>query len=648
MGKAITVRGKTVEQAVEAALGILGLDLSDVRIHVTQTAETQESPDRTRLAEVIVTPIRYQAAIGGREDRPAGTHGISITSGRADVRTVAGAALPVIEAGKGVQVIVNGRKTDGGTRVSESDNVHLRTIDELTRAQLSITIREQGALALLSVTPGRKITRTVKNASYTDRLRVETEETAETVNDLSQQMIREACSQLGITAALDKRVLWEACETPVPYEAIIARGTFPKAGLDGDIEVQIDVDGGALAEEEARVDYREKAAVRFVQAGQLIAAVLPPVPGQAGKDVFGNEICEEDGKPADIQLGRNVVRTGNHLFAECPGKLSILRKDGCISIEIADSIALEEVDLASGNIRFDGDVTVAGSVTQGCVVDVTGRAVIGRDIRKSEVRAGREIKVGGHVSSSRLEAGFQLSGDEQYADRLSYILPGLQELGNVIRTVARLRQSGAGELEGQEVKKLIRTVLGGRYDAFLEELQPFLSLKAEGTHPEWQALQMDMYDLFVHTLHAGMEDGMQFLEFLHSAERLYDRYRVNFGQEPAELSLPYAVNSQLACSGTIHVTEQGLAQCTVHAKRDLRVDGICRGGELTGERSVSVKECGSKRGVQTVLKTSREGSIVIGIAHPGTVLIIGEEIHQVTKLLIGITARLENGVMTIR
>ncbi|GKV68315.1 hypothetical protein NCCP2716_08130 [Sporosarcina sp. NCCP-2716] len=648
MGKAITVRGKTVEQAVEAALGILGLGLSDVRIHVTQTAETQESPARTRLAEVVVTPVRYQAASGGRADRPAGTHGICITSGRADVQTVPGAPLPVIEAGEGVQVIVNGRKTDGGTPVSESDSVHIRTIDELTRAQLSITIREQGALALLSVTPGRKITRTVKDTPYADHLRVETEETAETVNDLSQQMIREACSQLGVTAALDKRVLWEACETTVPYEGIIARGTFPKAGLDGDIEVQIDVDGGTLAEEETRIDYREKTAVRFVQAGQLVAAVLPPVPGQSGEDIFGNEIPAEDGKPADILLGRNVARTGNHLFADCPGKLSILRKDGCISIEIADTIALDEVDLASGNVRFDGDVTVAGSVTQGCAVDVTGKAVIGKDVRKSAVKAGRGILVSGHVSSSRLEAGIRQSGDAMYAERLSSILPGLQSLRTVIITIARLRQAEAAELEGQEVKKLIRTVLGDRYDTFLEELQPFLSLKAEGVHPKWQELQMNLYHLFVHTLHAGVEDGQQFLGFLQSAEQLYDQYRAKTELEPAELTLPYAVNSQLVCSGSIHVTEQGLAQCTVHAKRDLRVDGICRGGELTGERSVSIKECGSKRGVQTVVRTGREGAIVIGIAFPGTVLYVGEETHQVAELLIGITARLENGVLIVR
>ncbi|WP_040285573.1 FapA family protein [Sporosarcina koreensis] len=647
MGKAVTVRGKTVEEAVEAALEILGLELQDVRIHVSRTADTGTSPGALRFAEVVVTPVQYKMPDALEWNGEPPSTGIRIISGRVEVRSGDSGGQLSIEAGQGVQVIVNGQKTEGTAPVSERDAVYIRTIDELTRAQLSITIREHGALASLSVIPGRKLTRSVKDAPFTRHLKAEADEFQETVNDLSQQMIRDACDQLGITAVLDKRVLWESCETDVPYEAIIARGIFPKPGLDGDVEIQIDMDGKSLTEYD-KVDYREKPVVQLVEEGQLVAAVLPPIPGQPGMDVFGNIIPAEDGKAANIRLGRNVTRTGSHIFAACAGKLLIDRENGSISIDIADTLTMQEVDLASGNVRFDGDVAVRGSVSQGCVVEAAGRIEIGRDVRKAEVKAEKAVHIGGHVSSSRIAAGQQMTDDRVYAESLRSILPMLGTMGDLTKAAAVLRQSSAAAINGGELKKILRVLLGDRYLLFRDRLQSFLTLKSDNASEEWGDLQTTLYNFFINTMHAGVKEGNEFLALIESAERLYEMFQPDPVCQAAELTLSYAVNSMLCCSGAIRITGQGLAQCEVHAKTDIISDGVCRGGELTGERSVSIRECGSKRGVPTVIRTNAHGSIVIGIAHPETILYVGEQSYRVTELQLGITAKMEDGVLRIR
>ncbi|MBD7907421.1 DUF342 domain-containing protein [Sporosarcina sp. Sa3CUA8] len=648
MGKAITVRGKSVEQAIETALNILCLDLSDVHIHVNKTADSSGYSESARFAEVTVTPVRYHALVSEVPVDESGQPGVRIRGGRVEVHAASADSLPSIEAGDGALVIVNGEKIDGRKRVSESDIVHIRTIDELTRAQLSISVREHGALALLTVSPGKKITRTVKDTEYTCNLAVETNDVHEVVNDVSQRMIRDACEQLGISAPLDKRVLWEACETVVPYEAIIARGIFPKPGLDGDVEVQIDVDGITLADE-GKVNYREQTSMQLVQSGQLVAAVLPPIPGQSGEDVFGNEIPAEDGKTATIRLGKNVVQTGNHIFANCSGNLVLERMDHAIFIDIADSLEVDEVNFASGNIHFDGDVTVKGSVSHGCLLDVTGVLEIGGEVSKAEVFAGKAIHVAGHVSSSTVEMGQQQSPDAKYAIELEGMLPILCKLGSFIQDIAAFRKVELSSLDGQELKKLFRIGFGDSYSAFQEQLQTFSQRREPiPTDSDWHELQSTLYNIFVNTLNSGVKDGREFLDLVSKAQQMAARHLPKRTSTTERLSLPYAVNSTLKCAGTIEITGNGLAQCNVHAQLDLLAEGVCRGGELVADRHVSIRECGSKRGGQTIVRTSEEGSIVIGIAHAGTVLMVGEQSYHLLKTQIGVSAKIHNGVLTVR
>ena len=543
---------------------------------------------------------------------------------------------------------MNGEKIEGATSISSTDVIHLRTSDELTRAQLSITVREQGALALLTVTPGTKITRTVKDTLYVQQLTVETEETHETVNDLSQQMIRQACEQLGIRAALDKRVLWEACETTQPYEAIVARGIFPKPGLDGDIEVQLDVDGFVYAGED-KVDFRERASMQLVQEGQLVATVLPPISGQSGTDVFGQTIDAEDGQPVTIQIGKSITQTGNHLFAAHSGKLVVERTNHMIYIDVSNILELDEVSLASGNIRFDGDVVVAGSVSQGCLIEATGAIEIRDEVIKGEVRAGKSIQTEGHISSSTIEVGPELTSDTLYAIQLEPLLPTFRQLCTLLETVQELRSSPLTELEGYEVKKILRVILGDRYEDLQEKVKAFSLIDHSNViDPEWKNLQLTLYSIFVNTMSSGIDSGTEFVECMNQAEQLAARHQTNPTSLNGMLKVPYAVSSTLNCAGTIQVTKNGLAQCTVHAQVDLLSEGVCRGGILSADRHVSLRECGSKRGGRTIVKTKAEGSIIIGIAHPGTILVVGDQFHQLTETCIGIRGSLQNGRLTIR
>jgi len=58
---------------------------------------------------------------------------------------------------------------------------------------------------------------------------------------------------------------------------------------------------------------------------------------------------------------------------------------------------VENVDINSGNITFDGSLEVKGDVAEGMTIDVTGDVYIQGGVERAAVKAGHNIKVGGGI-----------------------------------------------------------------------------------------------------------------------------------------------------------------------------------------------------------------------------------------------------------
>jgi uncharacterized protein (DUF342 family) len=122
---------------------------------------------------------------------------------------------------------------------------------------------------------------------------------------------------------------------------------------------------------------------------------LPARPGTRGHDVFGKEIAFRQSRATEPRLGENVrldAATGI-ITAACDGSLQFEPS----SIDVSNLLHVKRnVDFATGNIEFSGDVLVAGGVAD--LFEVSAKNVTIRGaVEAATVRASRNLFVAGGI-----------------------------------------------------------------------------------------------------------------------------------------------------------------------------------------------------------------------------------------------------------
>lgn len=138
------------------------------------------------------------------------------------------------------------------------------------------------------------------------------------------------------------------------------------------------------------INMRDAQQRTLVHAGQLVAEIryhTPPVPG---KTVTGQTVHVES--PAfDIKLGAGIAQREAGKFYATDDGIPVYESD--VLTVNKTYMHRGDVDLKSGNIRFDGPVEIQGSVDTGAVVDVLGPLTINGMIRGGSVYSKNGITV---------------------------------------------------------------------------------------------------------------------------------------------------------------------------------------------------------------------------------------------------------------
>ncbi|PIC65227.1 hypothetical protein CSV79_02880 [Sporosarcina sp. P13] len=114
------------------------------------------------------------------------------------------------------------------------------------------------------------------------------------------------------------------------------------------------------------------------------------------------------------------------------------------------------------------------------------------------------------------------------------------------------------------------------------------------------------------------------------------------------LQAAFALNSILYSSGNIHIRSKGVYQCSITARNNMEIKGVCRGGEVIASKDIEMEETGSTAGVKTKIQTN-DGVIRFGAAHPGMVIQIGEQRHEFFTITYGVIALVdEKGRLVIK
>lgn len=221
---------------------------------------------------------------------------------------------------------------------------------------------------------------------------------------LSLQNIRSQLHKLGVIFGINDKVIQEnitlAQETgQAMHGIVIVEGLEPVNGEDAafilNFSKETEFDDFRILPD-GRVDYRKRAKIKIVQEGKLLAKITEPGKGTDGRDVFGDFVKAKDGDQQILYAGENVKKSENGLefYATNDGQ-PVLNKN--ILNVFSHYLVPGDVDYNSGNIEFDGNVTINGNVLPGFEVKAKGDIIVMGTVDSAMLDAGRDIKVIGGI-----------------------------------------------------------------------------------------------------------------------------------------------------------------------------------------------------------------------------------------------------------
>ncbi|MCR5606291.1 MAG: FapA family protein [Treponema sp.] len=155
--------------------------------------------------------------------------------------------------------------------------------------------------------------------------------------------------------------------------------------------------------EDGSVDYFHLNLINNVNEGDLLATLHPEVPGQPGKNVHGEDIKPASVKSDFIKYGKNTIISEDKLTLTAETSGHVVLKDG--KVTVSNVLTLENVDVSTGNIDYEGSVEVKGIVASNFSVKAGGNIVVKGIVEDATLEAGSDIilecgvKAGGNIIS---------------------------------------------------------------------------------------------------------------------------------------------------------------------------------------------------------------------------------------------------------
>ncbi|PID00795.1 hypothetical protein CSV68_00810 [Sporosarcina sp. P29] len=649
MTRSITTQAETVGEAINEALEILQLTMDEVHIHVKRPAGTSMFGLKRILAEVTISEKeKSNSKQQEPEEIPAG---VRIRNGRLEAR-FGKQTYPIIVPSLGVELLINGIQCTDRTVLLPTDSMECEAVTEEVSAQLVIQLNDDQMIATAIVTPGKRITRTLENTSWEQVLKIQATEKVDVSNELTIDLLVEELHAIGVdTSYMSMNAIRQAVNTQEYAEFVVAQGVSPIESQDARLDIHLNFKKQEDDDHEAPIDFREHNFIPTVKAGQLIATYIPAVQGVSGRNVLGKTYKVKPPKDIIIRPGTTVDSVLHKLYAKIDGRPVIEWRGKLAKIYVNREYRhAADVSLESGNIHFEGDVWVGGSVHPSMSIAASGLITIMRNCTKASIRGTKSVCIQGSIFSSTVTVGVEEKVITMMVNDLKEVLAYLRNIDSALVQIFALRGEKPEEVAPFILKQVIHLLLEQKYAEFTEMNRHFIQLVKNQTKrldQEWLDLADRLYQLFVDPLREEQTNILYLRKLIKEANQLIEMYSEDIRPESV-LQAAFALNSILYSNGDIHIRSKGVYNCSITALHDITIKGVCRGGEVIAGRNIELDETGSSAGVKTFIQTNEEGIIQITKAHPGTLIQIGLQRHEFLQIRQQVTAKLnEDGLLSI-
>ena len=187
---------------------------------------------------------------------------------------------------------------------------------------------------------------------------------------VSPDDIYAALGEAGVTFGVDSSAVELLCKSTMPQRTVVATGKAAENGQDTRFELLVadTRDRTPRIDAHGLMDFRELGAIPMVEAEQALMRRIPPTNGVSGHNVRAEAIEPTPGRNetfAENLLGAYVSKDDPNLLLATFNGQPVRCGNG---VMIEQVLHVGDINVASGNIAFNGTVHVDGEVLPGMKV----------------------------------------------------------------------------------------------------------------------------------------------------------------------------------------------------------------------------------------------------------------------------------------
>ena len=528
---------------------------------------------------------------------------------------------------KEVTITKNGKVvTEHTFEVTEKDDLSIEVKDMVTPHKATIITDEDRLTAFVEIEPGYRIVRKLKKIPPTHAAMLTIEERKEVYTKASIEEIKGKLREAGITFGIKEEAIVLAAQATKHAMIEVAKGIPPQEGNDGFLELKVDpsIKRTLDVDEKGNIDFRENRRIPTIEPEDILAIIHPPKAGKSGRSVVNEEIQPTPTKAIRFYPGKGTVLKENEIIATRVGRPDIHQKDHIVKATVIPKfLQKENVNIATGNIRFYGDVEVVGEIEENMVVEAGNDFILHGSVNRSSITATHSIVCRGNIANSILSAGEKHSVLLTLAQSVEKITNQFETL---VAVVVQVTQSSS--YQNSETKQSIRTLLDflleKRFTDFKDDIKKYI-LNVEQNNEflpqEWKNIAKKLQELFFSRNHIDTTI-IQLKIVLNSLHRTQEESSIDL-DEDSSISVESTINSTLKCSGDIQVVGHGSLNTIIEAQGKVTVNGLLRGSSVFAKEGAEIRETGSTGGVRTSISVPEDKKIQIIRAYEGTELKIG-------------------------
>lgn len=206
-----------------------------------------------------------------------------------------------------------------------------------------------------------------------------------------------ALGSAGVTFGIDAAAVTDVCTANAAGRFEVAKAVPAVDGEDGSFELLVSDarNRSPKVNDKGLIDFRDLGDIPTVTADQPLMRRRSPTRGKPGCDVRGGVILARDGASvafADHLEGAYVDPADPNLLRATYSGQPVCGDKG---VSVENVLRVRNVNMATGNIGFDGTVVVEGEVLPGMKVNATGDIIVGSVVDGASLKAGGDISIGG-------------------------------------------------------------------------------------------------------------------------------------------------------------------------------------------------------------------------------------------------------------